>query len=57
MHETSVSNPILKVMSAFGAAIGVETWSEAAQFVAFCYTLILIAEWIYKHVRQRRAAR
>lgn len=52
MHDdTTVSWPIAKIISVW-AAIGVSSWTEAAAFVAFLYSCILIAEWLWKKLRK-----
>lgn len=35
-------------------AIGIHTWSDFAGMVAGVYTTLLIGEWIWKKVKQRR---
>ena len=37
------------------AAIGVTTWAEAASFLAFIYTAVLLFEWAWKRVIRRIA--
>ena len=34
--------------------LGIERWSDVAAVLASIYTALLIAEWIYKHVKIRR---
>ena len=46
--ESSVGQPILKILSAWVAAIGISSWSEAASVVAFIYTVGLLTEWWWK---------
>jgi hypothetical protein len=48
-----VAAPVLKIASAW-AAVGITSWADAASFVAFCYTLILIAEWAWKKFKAGR---
>ena len=50
MHDndhSAVALPMIKIISAWAAAIGLQTWGDLASFLAACYTLLLIAEWIY----------
>jgi hypothetical protein len=48
-----VAAPVLKIASAW-AAVGITSWADAASFVAFCYTLILIIEWAWKKFKATR---
>ena len=48
-----IAAPALKIASAW-AAVGITSWADAASFVAFCYTMILIAEWAWKKFKARR---
>lgn len=49
-HE--VAAPGIKIVSAW-AAVGITSWADAASFVAFCYTMLLIAEWAWKKIKAR----
>lgn len=55
--KSSVASPVIKALTAIGASVGVNSWSEAAQFVAFCYTVLLIGEWVWKVIRRARSKR
>lgn len=44
----SISDPAIKLATAWLAAIGIASWSDAAAFVAFIYTLCLLCEWLWK---------
>lgn len=55
--KVSVGSPVIKALTAIGASVGVNSWSEAAQFVAFCYTVLLICEWVWKVIRRARIKR
>lgn len=46
--DSTVAQPILKILSAWIAAIGISSWSEAASVVAFIYTVGLLTEWWWK---------
>jgi len=46
-HETLVA--VTKGASVW-AAVGITSWSEAAAAAAFCYTVILICEWVWKRL-------
>ena len=48
-----IAAPVLKIASAW-AAVGITSWADAASFVAFCYTMILIAEWLWKKTKAWR---
>jgi len=47
-HDQTVSMPIIKIASAWVAALGITSWGDFASFMAACYTSLLIAEWVYK---------
>lgn len=51
-HE--IAAPAVKLVSVW-AAVGITSWAEAASFVAFCYTMILIMEWAWKKYKARKA--
>lgn len=38
-------------LSEYLNVIGIQDWGDAAAFVAFIYSLILIGEWVYKKVK------
>jgi hypothetical protein len=52
--ESTVGMPVAKVISVW-AAIGITSWTEAAAFVAFLYSCILIAEWFWKKFVKRKS--
>lgn len=56
LENNEIAAPVLKVASAW-AAVGITSWADAAYFVAFCYTMILIIEWAYKKIKMRRSSR
>lgn len=43
----TIAAPVAKVATAW-AAVGITSWAEAASFLAFCYSAILIGEWAWK---------
>jgi hypothetical protein len=45
--DQTVGAPVFKIATAW-AAVGITSWAEAASFVAFFYTLLLIFEWFWK---------
>lgn len=47
-QATSVSNPVLKAVTALLAGIGVSSWSDMAALLAAVYTLCLLSEWLWK---------
>lgn len=53
-QHTSVSYPVVKVFSAWAAAIGISSWSDLAAAAAAVYSLILICEWAYKCFFKRK---
>lgn len=55
LENNEIAAPVLKVASAW-AAVGITSWADAASFVAFCYTMILIIEWAYKKIKMRRSS-
>lgn len=54
--HTSVSMPMIKIVSAWLAAVGLQSWGDFASFLAALYTALLIAEWVrnryFRHKRQ-----
>lgn len=44
-HE--IAAPVAKAATAW-AAVGITSWAEFASFLAAIYSLILIAEWLWK---------
>ena len=54
--HTSVAMPMIKIFTAWLAAIGLQTWGDFASFLAACYTLLLIAEWVHnRFLRPKKA--
>jgi len=51
--DKTVDAPILKVVTAWLAAIGVSSWSDVAAALAGLYTVLLIAELVWKKLRPR----
>lgn len=47
--QSSIAAAITKAASAW-AAVGITSWSSLASFLASCYTLVLIGEWIWKRL-------
>ncbi len=47
---SAVQWAIAKVLSLW-ALVGVSTWTEAAAFIGFVYSLCLLSEWVYKKGR------
>lgn len=55
----------LKAASAWGGAgisyylekVGFNDWGDVAAFLAACYSLILIGEWLWKKLKGRSSAR
>ncbi len=43
----SVSGQVAKVVTVW-AAIGITSWAEAASFLAFLYSFVLLSEWSWK---------
>lgn len=44
--HTSVAMPMIKIISAWLAAVGLQSWGDFASFLAAVYTALLIAEWV-----------
>ena len=53
-QHTSVTHPVLKIVTAWAAALGIASWSDLAALLAALYSLILICEWLWKKLRNRR---
>lgn len=47
MDKNDISMPVAKVISLW-ALIGVTSWTEAAAFAGFIYSMLLISEWLWK---------
>lgn len=56
MENNDIQMPVTKVVSLW-ALIGVTTWTEAAAFAGFVYSMILIGEWVWKKILRRIAER
>lgn len=60
-HDGKVAT--LKAATAWGGAgisyylekVGFNDWGDVAAFLAACYSLILIGEWVWKKFKGRRA--
>jgi hypothetical protein len=55
-HAEPIASPVLKAATAWGA-VGITSWADAASFLAFVYTLVLLGEWIWKRAGRRFAER
>lgn len=55
MDNNDIPMPVAKVVSLW-ALIGVTSWTEAAAFAGFLYSVLLIAEWMWKKAGIRRFA-
>lgn len=55
-QHTSVSHPVVKLFTAWGAVIGISSWSDLAALAAFLYSLILIGEWAYNRFLKKKKA-
>lgn len=57
-HNASmVARPAGAVLAWIGVIfgyVGVESWRDGAAMVATFYTLLLIAEWVWKHTKAWR---
>lgn len=51
-----IANPAAKVVSLW-AVIGITSWTEAAAFAGFVYSLLLIGEWLWKKLARPFAER
>jgi len=55
--HTSVAMPMIKIVSAWLAAVGLQSWGDFASFLAALYTALLIAEWVKnRFFRQKKDA-
>ncbi len=52
-HDSTVGEPILKLVSLW-AAVGITSWADFASFLAACYSILLIGEWVYKKFFKRK---
>lgn len=48
-EQATIAAPFTK-MATVWAAIGITSWTEAASFVAFIYSAILLLEWTWKKI-------
>jgi hypothetical protein len=55
-HTEQIASPAIKIATAWGA-VGITSWADAASFLAFVYTLVLLGEWIWKRAGRRFAER
>lgn len=46
-QSANVEAPLAKAVSVW-ATIGITSWSDAAAFVAFLYSMVLLSEWFWK---------
>jgi hypothetical protein len=54
MENNDIQMPVTKVVSLW-AVIGVTSWTEAAAFAGFVYSMILIGEWLWKKIVRKIA--
>lgn len=54
-QDQTVAAPGLKIATAWLAAIGIASWSDAAAALAALYSLLLIGEWVWKKISKHRA--
>lgn len=53
--DVSVGAPAIKILTAWLAALGLQSWGDVASFLAVLYTALLIAEWVRnRFVRNKR---
>lgn len=55
-QNAPISHPVAKIISLW-AIIGISSWTEAAGFVGFVYSLILIGEWAWRRIGRPFARR
>ena len=53
MNDDPIHWAIAKLISVW-MLIGITSWTQAASFVAFLYTSILIGEWCWKKIKRKR---
>ena len=51
-----INAPAAKVISLW-AVIGITSWTEAAAFAGFIYSMLLIGEWVWKKIARPFAER
>lgn len=51
---TTIAMPLLKIATAWLAALGLTSWGDVASAMAALYTFLLIVEWVAKKLRGRR---
>lgn len=56
MENNDINMPVAKVVSLW-ALIGVTSWADAAAFAGFAYSMLLIAEWLWKKLGRSFAVR
>lgn len=54
MEQHTVAHPVAKIITAWAAALGIASWSDVAAALAALYSLILICEWLWKKLRNRK---
>jgi len=47
--DDEIQGKLVKAGTAW-AAVGITSWTDAASFVAFLYSLALLTEWVWKKV-------
>jgi hypothetical protein len=56
MNQDDINMPVAKVVSLW-TLIGITSWTEAAAFAGFMYSLLLIGEWLWKRIFRKLAER
>lgn len=46
--HTTVAAPVIKIITAWLAALGLKSWGDVASLLAAIYTALLIIEWFWK---------
>lgn len=46
-QDSTISHPVAKAVSLW-TVVGISSWTDAAAFVGFLYSLLLIGEWLWK---------
>lgn len=52
--HTTVAMPVFKIITAWAAAWGLQSWGDVASFLAALYTMLLITEWLWKKLRGKK---
>jgi hypothetical protein len=46
--QSTVSYPVIKLITAWAAAYGISTWGDVASVLAAAYTVLLLLDFVWK---------